>query len=213
MSDAKCENVENTVRHRWNIRMEDHGGQLKVNWYSSTEAEPNWLRIVVYLDGREVDQRNAGASRGEHVFGRPYGAKYRAALEAKDYSDKWATVVTTGVSTHVRETLDAVAHFPFRIALGQNTDKNAQLTWGTPGNPEDPPFRMRDSEAIFDEDGKIRRDPIGGPAHSFDTGARWGTKLQAAYSAQDYSGKRFNIVETPRTKTASEEAPVAEALA
>ncbi len=192
----KCTNVENSKSYTWRVELTRFGGKVVGKWSGPTTVEPDHAHLFLFLGDQRVATHQLGEASGEHTFGNDYGRGYRLAIGARDFKGNDVELVSTAVSTGNEPSLEAKVIFTFRIALGQNAQQTAQLTWES-----DAPFRPRESKAVVVIRGQDDEEHwIETANRSFDTKIRWGVGLTAAYTAEDYTGARHDVVRTPTTR-------------
>lgn len=195
---TKSKNVEQTTELSYEIKLEEFGGKVVGKWGTS-DIEPDNAHMVLFLGKDQKAVHKLGKKEGEHTFDFVYGKGYRIAIVARNFDNNEVEIVSTEVTEDSPKPLSATRKYTFRIALGRNSDDNAQLTWDS-----NAAFRPRQSQAFLYVKGNQEKDYwIEKANHSFDTDVRWGVALAAAYTAEDYNGKRIDLVRTPTTKTES----------
>jgi len=190
-----CKDVSDRKTYTFTVTIREFGGKVVGEWSNTAPFEPNYAHIALFLGNEQVERHSLGKASGAHTFNRSFGAGYRLAITGHNFSGADVELVSTAVTEHSTSSLTASKTYAFSVSLSQ-VEGQAQLTWAS-----DAVFRPRQSRAEVTENGNVVRDPwIEAASGNQTTDLRWGVDLAAAYTAEDYSGKRIDIARTPTTK-------------
>ncbi len=192
----KCAPVRNHIDCQWTVQIKGFGGKVQAAWSSDTEVEPNYAELALFLGENLVATHKTGKGSGEHEFSQDYGNGYRLALRANDFQGNKVELASTAVTVRNEPAPPPVSKtYRFEIGLDRDGD-HTRLTWSSTAA-----FRPRQSQARVYVAGQDNPEPWIESANgqrTFDD-IRWGVGLSTAYTAEDFSGNRFELVRTPTT--------------
>ncbi len=204
----KCAPVGNHIDCQWTVQIKEFGNKVQAAWSSDTEVEPDYAELALFLGDELVATHKTGRSSGGHEFSQSYGGGYRLALRANNFKGEKVELVSTAVTEYGKPSPPPVSK-KYRFQIGLDRDgNNTRLAWSSTAT-----FRPRQSQARVFVAGQDNREPWieGASGKQTFNDLRWGVGLAVAYTAEDFSGNRFELVRTPTTG-AREEALLQEEL-